>query len=231
MDTSLSCECSGVPESEFAAIMDRVTEMCHDIVMRCIEIAKDLGRLSRAQLAAAKKRLTFLGHDRIDRLALCGRGIVPEWVALRERCIQASVIRRSEPIRRALQDPNRPVMVLTMRQPLTKRLCELSYMELMQVLDEQKGILSLEDQKDRLMRMTGRLSRKDREKEEQIDKNMDLFDGMKVVGGMVCFYARRNGDKPGTRTFAVGVPMDTIRGLFGRARMDKCPQCGYTPPQ
>jgi len=112
-------------------------------------VAAIVARLDREQLRKAKRILKpFLSADHVERLALWGRGKVPEYLATPAKSVPARQLRRlSRTARIAIESPETPVEVYRPSGTVIKALGELNPVEFDQVVDTGYGIRTPQKQR------------------------------------------------------------------------------------
>lgn len=140
-------------DSEFQQAREQLKKIVSEVRLRGCEAAKLLARMSNPQLQIVKQDFRGIwSSDQIERLAMCGRGEIDTWLALKQKSLPASVLRRlpDEAIK-VLNDPDSDVELLTQRGVKVRKVGTLSSVELSQITDAKKGILKAEDQAKKIM--------------------------------------------------------------------------------
>lgn len=140
-------------EDEFKNMLPLLEKIIQDAKNRLFEAAEILGRMSKPQLSEVKKKFKrLIGSDHIDRLTLYGRKLMGAHLAGPERSIRASMFSKlPAAAKRVLNDPEHEVEVLTMRGVRKKKVCDLTILELNQVVDPRKGVLDASEQQKRVL--------------------------------------------------------------------------------
>ena len=107
-----------VTSGELEVVLSRLNECFVAVAERLLEAADILGKLTTPQLEVVKRRFPWVGRDRIARLALFGRGLLPKHLALREKSLPASLwLRLPDDVKKRLADPANVVEVWTPSGP------------------------------------------------------------------------------------------------------------------
>jgi hypothetical protein len=136
-------------DRQFEEAMRKIEDAVMDINRRALEIAEFMARMSVEQVREAKRRLRgFISMERIDRLVLFGRGMIPEYLAREAKTLPASVLRvMPRRVVDEISDPNRSVEVFTRRGVVLRSLGELNPVEFDMVVDPHKGIRAPREQR------------------------------------------------------------------------------------
>lgn len=143
---------SALTESEFPKALDTLEGWLTKWAEYGLKIARLVGRMSAVQLREVKRRFRMLRADHWERLALLGRGLIGEHLALPEAGVPATDLKRaSEKARADLADPSREVEVYHgSGRVLRKPLKDMTAMEMRQVWDRTKGLLTPLQQRRKL---------------------------------------------------------------------------------
>jgi hypothetical protein len=195
--------------------MSEVFAKLEVIFARVRECWKDasglLARLTGPQLQEVKHRFRgVITSDHLERLAMYGQGKLSPYLALPEKTLPASLLKRlPQAILDALNNPDREVEVWrTDGKVFIKRLGQLSQMELEQVINQQGNILSADAQRKRFLALAKRSV--DNPQADEL-----VFDGLTMgAEGEAVLYWRHDEDQPGTKRYAGAVPIKTLRSIL-----------------
>jgi hypothetical protein len=202
----MSNEIEAMDRPEFEDAKSRISDMRTTWLKHVCELKEMFGRMSKPQLNEVKKLLKgFVSAEHIERLALCGRGELPEWIAYPAKSLPAGTCRRlSRGVRKQLSDPDIPVEVFTTRGVQHKRLGKLDAFQLAQVVDPERGIIDASAQSKRaLMEKT--------KPEKPVDSDLEsVADWVPCSGGVLMKSAM------GVRLKATRKQIEQMYGSFSR---------------
>lgn len=215
LTSSAVIENEGMSESEFAACLPDLEKSFLNIRVELVNAAAMLGRMSAPQLREVKTRYSrLMSSDHIERLALMGREQMAKHLAVPEKSIRASLFKiLSKNDRAKLNDPDHVVQVMTRQRILTKPVKDLTPVEFSQVVCPRRGILSGEQQTERVMKSRGKKKNKVYAKAA---RHADVFDCLvpSETSGCVIIYGKPS-DGSGSRTSAIEVSLDQLKKLIG----------------
>ena len=202
-----------VAEAELAAVMARLDIIFQRVREAWKDAAGLLARLSGPQLDEVKRRFRgVVTADHLERLAMMGGGKLAPHLALPEKTISAQLLKRlPESTLGALNDPAREVEVWRPDgRVFTRRMRELSQMELQQIVSE-AGEIRTADQQRRSLLAIARAAKPAADNADEL-----VFDGLKLAdeGQAALLFWRFASDAPETRRYSGKLPMKTLRGLL-----------------
>ena len=161
------------------------------------QIAAKLSPVGLKKLKSAARAIGIMA-ERIDCLALFGRGQMADHLALKDKPLNAKFFMRlPQKTREFLNTKGSPLEILTTSGAVTKPVEACSTYEIARAVDERRGVLSADAQVDRLKKKVS--PPKDIGDYEQLE-NVHVYGNIVVVLG-------KQGHK-------IGVPLSTLRGLI-----------------
>jgi len=135
-------------EDEFAVALQEIKGCIKQVSENLARMADLFSRMSKPQLKKAKQELSvYMSADRIERLVLFGRELIPQYLACKDKTVPVSFLKSMKPeVRKEICDPQKQVTVITDTGPKIKTLEALTGFEFAQVVDKRDGIRSVDKQ-------------------------------------------------------------------------------------
>jgi len=197
-------------EAEMEKVMAKLDMVFARLRTVWVEASDLLARLTGPQMDQVKRRFRgIVRADHLDRLAMFGRREIGEHLAIPERSVRASLLRRLPAATlAALNDPDREVEVWSADgHVFAKRLCTLCDYEFDQVVDEHGKIRSADAQRRRLLAANARPAAADGEHL--------IFEGLTIAeNGLATLWWRSPEDEPGTKRYQGNIPQRSLREVL-----------------
>lgn len=208
MDVVTTVEARGVEEvfAKLDVIFARVREAWKDA-------ADLLARLTGPQMQEVKRRYKgIISADHLDRLAMLGAGKLSPHLALPERTIPASLLKRLPDLTlAALNDPDREAEVWHRDgKVVLRRMGEMNQLELGQVVNDETGEIRTADQQRRAFLAMAKRPIENLKADSLVFEGLTLNDGTAEA----FVYLRDPADEPGTKRYTVTIPVKTLRSLL-----------------
>ena len=202
----------GVTAEDLKAIMGKLDVIFQRIREAWKDAAGLLSRLSGPQMDEVKRRFRgIVTADHLERLAMMGKGELAPHLALPEKIgLPASFLRRlPESTLEVLNNPNREAEVWRPDgKVFTRRIGQMSQMELAQVVGKRGEVLKADAQRRRYLSMA-------RQPVENLKADALIFDGLTLgENGEAVMYWRHDEDDPGSKRYSGTVALKTLREIL-----------------
>ena len=201
-----------VEANETEAVLAKLEVIFQRIREAWKDAAPLLAKLSGPQMQEVKRRFKgIVSADHLDRLAMMGAGKLSPHIALPERSLAASVLKRlPETTLAAINDPDREVELWAPDGKVTvRRMREMNQMNLEQIVDPNGEIRSADAQRRTVLAMAKRPV-------ENPKADTLVFDGLTLNDGTgeALVYLRDAADDPGTKRYTAAIPLKTLRSIL-----------------